>query len=113
MFLGFANFYRQFIKDLNKITVSLTLICKITISLALARPSYTRKNENKTDIDGSSGLSGSRNNDRIINLLSTIKVKKNFKIGFITYKTSLAFTQLRKIFTKVPILYYFNLERHI
>lgn len=37
----------------------------------------------------------------------------SFKTSFLSSKARLAFTQLRKIFIKISILYYFNLEYHI
>ena len=35
------------------------------------------------------------------------------RLGFLTLKARLAFTQLRQAFVKAPILYYFNPECHI
>ncbi len=37
----------------------------------------------------------------------------SFKASFLTFEASLAFTQLKKVFTKALILYYFDLECHI
>ena len=39
--------------------------------------------------------------------------KEKAGTGFFTPKTRLAFTQLRQIFVKAPILYYFDPESHI
>lgn len=41
------------------------------------------------------------------------KVNEVSKTDFLTPKTRVAFTQLRKTFTKAPISYYFNLKYHI
>lgn len=35
------------------------------------------------------------------------------RIDFLPFKTSLAFTQLKKAFTKAPILYHFDFKCHI
>lgn len=37
----------------------------------------------------------------------------SFKTGFFSFKARLAFIQLKKVFTKISILYHFNLEYHI
>lgn len=78
----------------------------------LVRPIYTKTNENELSTNGCSGISGDRLDNRIVNLSSFTK-KISSGAGFFIPKTSLAFTQLRKAFTKAPILYHFDLERYI
>ena len=39
--------------------------------------------------------------------------KKIVRSDFLTFGARLAFTKLRQIFVKIPILQYFDLERHI
>lgn len=53
-------------------------------------------------------VNGSRINDRIANL-SNDKMKIIFIKGFFTFKASIAFTQLKKTFTKALILYNFDI----
>lgn len=77
------------------------------------RTGCTRINKNKADTKSSSNVSNSKINNRIANLLSSIKVKKSFEIGFLISEASLAFIQLRKVVTKALILYYFNPKHHI
>lgn len=48
----------------------------------------------------------------MVNLSSSIK-KMSLSTGFFTLKASLPFTQLKKAFTKAPILCYFDSEHHI
>ena len=46
VFLGFAHFYKQFIKDFSKIAALFILMLKILAPSVLARPARTRPNEN-------------------------------------------------------------------
>ena len=110
VFIGFANFYRRFIKGFSKIVASLTSMLKTTAPSTPARLVRVRVNKNKLDTGSGDGIGGGRINDRIVNLSST---KMSSGAGFLTPKASLAFTRLRKAFTKAPILYYFDPERHI
>ena len=75
-----------------------------------ARPVQPRANENKLGTDGN--IVGSRINDRLAYLSSFMK-KISFWLVFISSKASLAFTRLRKAFTKAPILHYFDPKHHI
>ena len=80
--------------------------------LAPARSACIRTNENELSIDGGSDIDSSKIHNKIVNLLSFTK-KISSKADFLTSKASLAFIQLRKIFTKALILHYFNSECHI
>ena len=51
-------------------------------------------------------------NETVKKLLLTSK-NSNRAIGYLTPKARLAFTQLKKTFTKAPILRHFNSEYHI
>ncbi len=75
MFLGFANFYKQFIKGFSRITTLLISILKITPSV-LVWPSYTGVDTNKLDKNGSSGIGSSRIDNLTKNLSINKKVKK-------------------------------------
>lgn len=109
----FTNFYQQFIKSFSKIASSLILILKIINLLISVKLVQIKTNKNKVDIESNSSI-GNINNarikDRIANLLNNIKVKKRFKIDFLISDTSLAYTQLKKIFIKALIIYHFNLK---
>lgn len=77
-----------------------------------ARPAHTRTNENKLSTDGGGSINGGKIDDTIANLSSSTK-KMSSGAGFLTFEASLAFIQLKKPFTKAPILYHFDPECHI
>ncbi len=56
MFLGFANFYRRFTRNLNKIAASLTSILQITNDDTL----ITQATENNKNQDVPASVSGGR-----------------------------------------------------
>ena len=60
VFLGFANFYRRFIKGFSKIAAPLTSMLKITALSVLARPVCPRANKNQLDTDGDGNISGGK-----------------------------------------------------
>ena len=82
---------------------------KTTAPSIPARLVWVRVDKDRFNIGDGDGI-GEKINDRIVNLSST---KMSLGAGFLIPKASLAFTQLRKMFTEAPILYYFNLEHHI
>lgn len=93
MFLGFANFQKQFIRSFNKIATLLILMLKITSSTS-AQPGRTRIDKNKLNTNGSEGngrVSGSKIDNKIVNL-SSIAKKMSSKVSFLISKASLVFT---------------------
>lgn len=97
MFFGFVKFYKQFIKNFYKIVVLLISILTIIALLASARPGCTRATKNKTNIKGDDSISSAKIDNRIANLSNSKKLKKNYKMNFLIFEASLAFTQLKKI----------------
>lgn len=63
-------------------------------------------------MNSGSSVDNNKINDKIADLSNSIQ-KTSSGVCFLTFKTSLAFTQLRKVFTKASIFYYFNLKRYI
>ena len=112
VFLGFAKFYRRFIKGFNKIAAPLTSMVKITAPLVPARPAQPRANGNQLDTDSGGGISSGKIDDILANLSSFTK-KMSSGAGFLTPKASLPFTGLRKAFIKAPILHHFDPKHHI
>ena len=107
VFLGFANFYWRFIQSFNKIAGPLTLILK-TSPIQSAENSSLLINVAE---DAEVGFDGGDCEDRTIK--KSPRSKNSNKAGDLTPKARLKFTQLRKTFTKAPILQHFDSECHI
>ena len=93
-FLRLCNFYRRFIKNFNKIILSLIEMLKRAANL------HKKETKRKRDHSQSRNKSRSRNNSRSSN---------NFLI-FETYKV---FKRLRKVFQKASILQHFDSIKRI
>ena len=122
MFLNFANFYKIFIKNFNKIAALLTSILQTTDKKVLK----TQVTENKRNQDTSASIGGvdNKNVDRNIkNLLFIVKLAKSkkpifakanfFGTDFFTTGAKEAFIYLQKAFIETLILRHFDLECHI
>ena len=113
VFIGFANFYQNFIQGFSRIAALLTSMLKKTRSLNLAL-----KVLGADEVVGGGGKANDRN-------LSKSKKSNNAKSGiqtrietteefiFLTPDTREAFNQLRQVFTEAPILQHFDPECHI
>ena len=111
VFIDFANFYQRFIWDFGKIVAPLTWMLETTES---------SDSPQRDDDDEVFGGGINRNLFK-----SKSKMLKNAKSGvqtrldateeptFLTPDAKKAFNQLRQAFTKVPILWHFDLECHI
>ena len=122
VFLGFANFYRRFIRNFSRITAPLTSMLRTTDKEALS--TQATENERNQDASASAGSVGGGGVDGDIkNLSSVVKSAKSKKpifaktnsseTDFLTTGAREAFIHLRKAFTKAPILRHFDPERHI
>ena len=132
VFLGFANFYKQFIQEIIRINTPLTLILK-TWSTKLAKSGRggagvggdSKARRNGSELDGSGtddvevdgveveddevGKKG-RKMSKSKNLSNS---KKMVGSDFFILGARLAFTKLRPAFVKAPILHHFDTERYI
>ena len=123
VFLGFANFYKRFIKNFNRIAASLISVFWTIDNSTSNEFQSTLTNASRNNQDRPGGIS-SKNVDRDIkNLLSVVKstkskkpnfVKASFaKMEFLIFEAKKAFIYLRKVFTKALILEYFDLKYYI
>ena len=130
VFLGFANFYWQFIQGFTYIAAPLTSMLKtIRSTRSVANPEKTESEVSGNSvvgniIDSGEAINPTKRKNQAKTTKSKILVKfKNhdfpkFKTeeagtGFFTPKARLAFTQLRQAFVKVSILHHFDIESHI
>ena len=132
MFFDFANFYGMFIKNFNKIAVSLNSILQITDNRALSTQATENKNQDVSANTGDTSDTSDRNGKSIKNLstitnlakskeskltrskrLDLLNTNVNFGTDFVTTKAKEAFIHLQKAFTKALILRHFDLRCHI
>ena len=107
VFLGFANFHRRFIQSFNKITGLLTSMLRMSSIQSVRNLSLL------VDVaeDAEVAVNDGDYKDRTVKRSPR---SKNFNgAGYLIPKARLAFTQLRKAFTKAPILRYFDPKCHI
>ena len=107
IFLNFANFYQRFIKGFNKIAEPLTSMFQTT-GLPKNLPSLM-------DVADSVEVGTIGDGNDYVNKTVERSMSKNSNraTGYLTPKARLAFTQLRKAFTKAPILQHFDSECYI
>ena len=140
VFLGFANFYWQFIQDFSKMAAPLILMLKTTIPLEKSTPEWLGVGDSEVDRFGvdrngvkyakksgklsksgkskSEKMSKSQNSAKLGKKLSKNKNSTNFNATedrpkFLTLNAKTAFNRLRLAFTEAPILWHFDPECHI
>ena len=127
MFLGFANFYRRFIQGFSQIAVPLTSMLKTSGGTkSKTRPgeggvevggSRAERGRSKLDdgrrIDGNEIDGNEVGDDEVGTKVQKLSKSKKTKSGFLIPGARKAFTKLRQAFIQTPILYHFDLERHI
>ena len=135
VFLGFANFYRRFIKGFSKIAVTLTPMLRTTAASPEDPQETTRKvrkeatgktrEETGSKVEGGGIKIGGVKlvkGKKLKNLAKakTLKFVKTTSLRtapkarpFLTPEARLAFIRLRQAFTEALILHHFDPERHI
>ncbi len=132
VFLGFANFYRRFIRNFSRIAAPLTSMLRTT-NESIGDKTQSTQAENQdvpsaTGRTGGDGVGGSFENRTTAAKLGKSKKltkskrtdlpKANFArvnsgTDFLTTKAKKALIHLRKAFIEAPILRHFDLEYHI
>ena len=131
VFLGFANFYRRFIQGFSQIAAPLTSMLKTSGNTEpLTRPGKGVVEVGGDSRAGRDGIDRSGMDDVEVDggevkvdevekkgrkTSKSKKLSKSKMVGsdFFTPGAKLAFTKLRQVFLKAPILHQFDLERHI
>ena len=106
VFLGFANFYWYFIEGFIKIAAPL-------ISMLITTQSAKNLLLSMAEDDEVGSVNGVDCDDKTVEKSLLISKNLNGAIGYLTLEARLAFAQLRKTFTKAPILQHFDLKCHI
>ncbi len=127
VFLSFANFYRRFIRNFNRIATPLTSIFQ-TIDDETLSTQATKNEKNQDALGGDDGTSGDANINNQSTAANVAKSKKptltkTKKSDFakvnssgtdcLTQETKKAFIYLQKTFTKTPTLWHFDPEHYI
>ncbi len=134
VFLGFANFYRRFIRNFSRIAAPLTSMLRTTNELTEDETQSTQAENQDSPIvaggAGGGGVGGSFENlltaaksakskkskltkPKKLDLPKAIFARVNSRTDFLTPKAKKAFIHLRKAFIKAPILRHFQPEHHI
>ena len=107
VFIGFANFYRRFIKGFSRIAAPLTAMLKTTGSSVV---SASRVDDGEVVGGGGAGRSDASKKSA---KSRRMKSARSEEPKFLTSEAKEAFNRLRQAFTEAPILRHFDPECHI
>ena len=109
VFIGFANFYRRFIKGFSRIAALLTAMLKTT---GLSIASASRVDDDEV-VDGGDAVCRTDASKKSAKFRRTKSGNNLEEPKFLTSEAKKAFNCLRQGFTKAPILRHFDSECHI
>ena len=125
VFLGFANFYRQFIQGFSWIAAQLASILKTSGNLE----SLTQPGKGRVEVSGNNRAKydGSKIDDEVDNEIDdkvekrgqnpskskNLSKSKKTELGFLISGARMALIKLRQAFIKAPILHHLDPERYI
>ncbi len=125
VFLGFANFYKRFMRNFSRIAAPLTSMLRIT-NESIGEKTQSTQTGNQDVSSAAGGADGDevggsiKNLSTVANLAKSKKskskanfAKANSGTDFLTFRAKKAFIHLRKAFTEAPILSHCDSERHI
>ncbi len=103
VFLGFANFYRRFIRNFSRIAAPLTSILRTTNESTREKTQSTQAIENEENQDVAAGIGSAGSGGSIKNLSTVVKsakskkpnfAKANFRTDFLTPRAKEVFIHL-------------------
>ncbi len=129
VFLGFANFYKRFIRNFSRIAAPLTLMLRTT-NESTGNETQSTQAENQDASGAAGGATGGGVGRSFENLSTVVKLaeskkpkltkskksdlaKANSGTDFLTPKAKKAFIHLQNALTEAPSLRHFDLEYHI
>ncbi len=118
VFLGFANFYRRFIRNFSRIAAPLTSMLRTTSDDDLGVQASGNE-ENQDATAGAGGAGGGGVGGSIKNLSTIAKSTKSKKSDLPKarvpgqFRNGFSYPRRQKAFTEAPILRHFDLECYI
>ena len=105
MFIGFINFYQRFIKDFNRIAISLIFLIKTTGSSNLALKAFKSDDNKIVGVDGRTNRTVVNlfKNEKSRNLMHVLNIKATRKLIFFDCNTKKIFNYLQIAFIQALI----------